>query len=220
MSDHGHVKGPPKLSRNRCLKDSPSFFTPLSFGSETESLRYTPYVGIDGQNVPSERIQHDAKGSLPCDTREACQILLDLIVRHDAEAVQTEYTLSRIDFAQNGLNLRGLRRRKPSLVDEFLELIRRRIPHCIPGRERVAEAGIRPYVLDLLGHSGKNQEYQIVERIEWVEVAGIAISHSEPFLDHANPACIARWRVCNSWFRHDDTLGGIVLCSRRFASVE
>lgn len=104
-------------------------------------------------------------------------------------------------------------------MDECFQLIGRGVTYRIPCRERVAETGIRPYVLDLLRHSGQDQEDQIVERIERIEVAGPAIGRLQSFLDLANPKFVGRC-VCGRCLRHYGVLDGTVPCSRPFASVE
>ena len=113
--------------------------------------------------------------------------------------------------ARIALNLRGLRRREAGLVDERLQLVGRGVAHLVPRGERAAETGVRPHVLDLLGHPRQNEEDQIVERVFGVEVTGLTVSLPQPLLDLSNPTVIVRRRLHGLPARHG--AAGVKSCS-------
>ena len=75
-------------------------------------------------------------------------------------------------------------------MDKRFQFVEPSVTYGQPGREGVAKAGVRPYVLDLLGHPGQHKEDEVVERILGIEVTRLAIEFSQSPLDLSNPTYI------------------------------
>ena len=220
MGNHGHVKRASQLSRDCGFESTSPAFAPLACGSETETLRYSPHMGIDGENISPEGVEHDTERSLPSHARKAGQITFSVVVRHGLEPMQAENSFSRLDGAKNCLNLSCLRRREPCLVDERLQLVGWSVTYCTPFGERVAEARVRPDVLDLLRHPGQDEEDQIIERVNRIEVTGKTVSGPQPLLQCSHPTVSIRCSVCGGRAQHGGMVREFVRCSRSSAPVE
>jgi len=169
---------------------------------------------VHGQDVPSEGVEHDAQSGLSCHPRQAGEILLDLIGLHAPEPMQAQATLPCLDLSEDCLNLRSLGRCETGLVDERLQIVGRSVTYRMPCRERVSETGVRPDVLDLLGHPGQHQKDQVIERISGVEVTGLSVLSPQPILDLPEPTDIGNFRHRGSSAGHEDCSRGIGSCSR------
>ena len=77
-------------------------------------------------------------------------------------------------------------------MDKRFQFVERGVTYGKPGREGVAKAGVRPYVLDLLGHPGQHKEDEVVERVLGIEVTRLAIEFPQPSLDLSNPTYFDR----------------------------
>lgn len=169
------MQGAADLAGDPLLKVSRRSFTPRGLRREPQTAHDTPDVGVDRTSVAAEGVQHHAPSGLSSHTGKARQVRLGFVIRKVTKVAQVQPPLSLLDLPEDRLNLVRLGSCEARVVEEVLEHLRVSVSYERPGRHRIAQLIVGSEVLDLLGHSGQDEEYEVVERVDGVVVRRSAV---------------------------------------------